>query len=351
MYYLSFQDHNTLLLSVANNKAAIVSEAPIGESLIIFYNYYNQYRTHRFDKYGIDDDMTLKLCDDDFPESQKHKIVCGLPLTALFYEQARREQILEVDGFDLTYQGVDENYALTKLLNQIQRAYSDLRAVLSAHPGTENDDTKRFQQTAYLFTHSESDENDRTVFVPNRFDVSFVLLDGKVTQVYAVKSLYDYLALDFYHTFFCANNVKKVCICPTCRTSFRAGYKNKVYCSKKCKDADIEENNDKSPYYRKYRYLRQYHNRKLNDLRSVKTDSNAEVQRMQKAYDAWIEWARQEFEAATQKCQVQKKAKLDELSGRGINPYRINWEIECESVESFGERLKSKWKQLLEETK
>lgn len=83
----------------------------------------------------------------------------------------------------------------------------------------------------------------------------------------------------------------------------------------------------------------------------MKTDSDAEVQRMQKAYDAWVEWARQEFETATKKYEAQKNAKLDELSGRGVNPYRINWEIECESVENFGERLKSKWKQLLEETK
>lgn len=351
MYYLSFQGHNARLLSVSNDKATIVSEAPIGESLITFYNYYNQYRTHRFVGYEIDDDMTLAPCSDDFAEVQKREIVFGLPLTALFYEQARQEQILESDDIDAACQAVDEDYALTKLLNQIQYAYSDLHVALSAHPGMENDDAKKFQQAAYLFTHCESDENDCTVFVPNRFNVSFVLLDGKVMQVYAVKSLYDYLALDFYHTFFWSDNMKKVCICPTCRTAFRAGYKNKVYCSKKCKDDDIEKSNSKSSYYRKYRYLRQYHNRKLNNLRSMKTDSDAEVQRMQKAYDAWVEWARQEFETATKKYEAQKNAKLDELSGRGVNPYRINWEIECESVENFGERLKSKWKQLLEETK
>lgn len=351
MYYLSFQDHDALLLSVVNDKVTIVSEALIGESLITFYNYYNQYRTHHFDEYGIDNDITLKLCNDKFPKSQKHEIVCGLPLTALFYEEALKEQIWEVDDIDDTYQGEDENHALTKLLNQIQCVYSDLHAALSAHPGMENNDTKRFQQVAYLFSHSELDENDRTVFVPNRFNVSFVLLDGKVTQVYAVKSLYDYLALDFYHTFFWADNVKKVCICPTCRTAFRAGYKNKIYCSKKCKDADIEETNNKSPYYRKYRYLRQYHNRQLNSLRSMKTDSDAKVQKMQKVYDVWVEWARQEFEVATQKYETQKNVKLKELSARESDPYCINWKLEYESAESFGERLKSKWKQLLEEAK
>ena len=55
--------------------------------------------------------------------------------------------------------------------------------------------------------------------------------------------------------------------------------------------------------------------------------SPTQVQKLQDAYDAWNEWARVEFEKATEVYSLMQRGKQ-------------------ESVEEFGERLKGKWKSL-----
>lgn len=157
----------------------------------------------------------------------------------------------------------------------------------------------------------------------------FALLNNKIVQVYSVKDLYDYLSLDFYYANYASESAKRIAICPCCKRAFRLSQRNKVYCSKACKDKSIRVNNKKDPYYSKYRYLQQYNNRQLNKLRKQMADSPQQTQKLQDAYNTWNEWARSEYERVS----------------------NITYHEQQESIEKFGECLKEKWKGLMREAK
>lgn len=155
------------------------------------------------------------------------------------------------------------------------------------------------------------------------------LLNNKIVQVYSVKDLYDYLSIDFYYANYASESAKRIAICPCCKRAFRLSQRNKVYCSKACKDKSIRVNNKKDPYYSKYRYLQQYNNRQLNKLRKQMADSPQQTQKLQDAYNTWNEWARSEYERVS----------------------NITYHEQQESIEKFGECLKEKWKGLMREAK
>ena len=206
--------------------------------------------------------------------------------------------------------------ALTYTCNLIQSAFSDLNAVFSECSNVNKADMLQSDKALNLFKF-------------DKFAASFVLLDNKIVLGYTVNSLYEYLKLDFYHANLSPDSVKHISICPYCGKAFRMNQRNNLYCSKACKDKGIRANNKKSPYYSKYRYLQQYHNRQLNRLRSKMADSLPEMQQLQNAYDTWNEWARTEYEQTTR-------------------DYNLGQQKEQESVEDFSERLKRKWKTLTE---
>ena len=239
--------------------------------------------------------------------------------------------------------------ALTYTRNLVQYAFSDLDAAFSERPGADDTSTQRFDKTVYLFTHEELVDG-QTVFKPNQFTTSFVSLNNRIVLVYAVKNLYEYIALDFYHVYFSSDSIKQVAVCPCCKKAFRKSQQNKLYCSKSCKDKSIKANNKKSPYYSKYRYLQQYHNRQLNELRSQKTDSSPQVQKLQGIYDTWNEWAHSEYAESTKIYRLKQEEQLKFILN--VSAYRKAQtdgtipDFETESAEEFGERLKAKWKEL-----
>ena len=106
--------------------------------------------------------------------------------------------------------------ALTYTRNLVQHAFSDLDAAFSERPGADDTSTQRFDKTVYLFTHEEL-EDGQTVFKPNQFTTSFVSLNNRIVLVYAVKNLYEYIALDFYHVYFSSDSIKQVAVCPCCK--------------------------------------------------------------------------------------------------------------------------------------
>ena len=206
---------------------------------------------------------------------------------------------------------------MTYTRNLVQQAFSELDTIFSEYHDTNN-----------TSAHKEPDGSQIT-FIPKQVTTTFALLDNRVVQVYSVKDLYDYLSIDFYYANYASESAKRIAICPCCKKAFRLSQRNKVYCGKACKDKSILANNKKDPYYSKYRYLQQYHNRQLNKLRKQMADSPQQTQKLQDAYDAWNEWARSEYE-------------------RGSN---ITNHEQQESIEEFGERLKKKWKSLMREAK
>lgn len=330
--------YNEMLLQVAlhDNKATVISKQEIGTETINFYNYFAKYRLSPKEQL-----LKLTTC----PDKEAIEIISGQSLVNQFFLDYISSR---TDIYPQSKQTATEE-ALTYTRNLVQYAFSDLDAAFSERPSADDTSTQRFDKTVYLFTHEEL-EDGQTVFKPTQFTTSFVLLDNKIVLVYMVKSLYEYLALDFYHIYFSSDSVKQVAVCPCCKRAFRMSQRNNLYCSKSCKDKHIKTINKKSPYYSKYRYLQQYHNRQLNELRSQKTDSSPQVQKLQGIYDTWNEWAHSEYEKSTKiyrlKQEEQQKFILNVRAYRKAQADGKFPDFETESAEEFGERLKAKWQEL-----
>lgn len=299
---IAFCDGMLLQLDLSTSSPTIVSKRGIGKATINFYNYFSRYRSSPKEE-------SLNLL--SRPDKEVLEIISEQSLANQFFlDYASSRQ-----GISVKNQQNATKEALTYTCNLIQSAFSDLNAAFSERSNVNKANTPQSNNLPNLFK-------------VDKFAASFVLLDNKIVLVYTVNSLCEYLKLDFYHANLSPDSVKHVSICPYCGKAFRMSQRNNLYCSKACKDKSIRANNKKSPYYSKYRYLQQYHNRQLNRQRSQMADSLPKIERLQNAYDTWNKWARTEYEQATRvyNCEQQK---------------------EQESVENFGERLKKKWKALI----
>lgn len=298
---IAFCNGMLLQLDLSTSSPTIVSKQGIGTETINFYNYFSRYRSSPKEE-------SLNLL--SRPDKEVLEIISEQSLANQFFlDYANSRQ-----GISVKNQQNATKEALTYTCNLIQSTFSDLNAVFSEYSNANKADTLQSDKAPNLFKF-------------DKFAASFVLLDNKIVLVYTVNSLYEYLKLDFYYANLSPDSVKHVSICPYCGKAFRMSQRNNLYCSKACKDKSIRANNKKSPYYSKYRYLQQYHNRQLNRLRSKMADSLPEMQQLQNAYDTWNKWARAEYEQATR-------------------VYNFGQQKEKESVENFGERLKKKWKAL-----
>lgn len=300
---ITFCNGMLLQLDLSTSSPTIVSKQGIGTATIDFYNYFSCYRSSPKEEF-------LNLL--NRPDKEVLEIISEQSLANQFFlDYANSHQCISTKN-----QQDSTKEALTYTCNLIQSAFSDLNAVFSECSNVNKADTLQSDKASNMFKF-------------DKFAASFVLLDNKIVLVYTVNSLNEYLKLDFYHANLSPDSVKRVSICPYCGKAFRMSQRNNLYCSKVCKDKCIRANNKKSPYYSKYRYLQQYHNRQLSRLRSKMADSLPEMQQLQNAYDTWNEWARTEYEQATR-------------------DYNLGQQKEQESVEDFSERLKRKWKTLTE---
>ncbi len=295
---IAFCDGMLLQVALHNSKATVLSKREIGTDTINFYNYFSK-------DWLLPEGRLLKLsnCSDD----EAIDIIFGQPLVKQFRLDSSSSR---ADASTQSNQAAAKE-ALTYTRNLVQQAFSELDAVFS-----ELHDTKE-------------PDGSKVVFMPKQIITTFALLNNKIVQVYTVKDVYDYLSLDFYYATYPSEPVKRIAICPCCKRAFRLSQRNKVYCSKACKDKSIRANNKKDPYYSKYRYLQQYNNRQLNKLRKQMADSPQQALKLQDAYNTWNEWARSEYERVSD----------------------ITNHEQQESIEEFGERLKEKWKGLMREAK
>lgn len=288
---IAFCDGMLLQVTLHDNKATVLSKQKTGTTTMDFYNYFAKYRLSP-------ERSLLKLL--NCPDDKTIEIISEQPLVNQFFSDC-------IDTHQKDGQAAAKD-AIAYTCNLIQNAFSGLDAALSMSPDA---DTQRA-------------ERSRTLFRANQFTMVFALLDNRIVPVYAVSSLLEYLLLDLYHANFSSGSTKKIAVCLCCKKAFRLGQRNKVYCSKYCKDKSIRANNSKDPYYSKYRYLQQYNNRQLNKRRRTMVDSSPQTQKLQDAYAAWNEWARSEYK---------------QVSGISDHTQRV-------TVEEFGERLKERWKAL-----
>ncbi len=342
---ITFCDGMLLQVSLSDNTATMISKQEVGNEIMNFYNHFSLYK-------AFPDGQLLNLYPDSDSDSDADKatadkyaikIINSYPLTKKFYSDSLDASLALYSKEDAIHRSV------IFLCNCIQNTFSNLDAALSEHPDTGSSNSERFNKAIYMFTHEDL-EDVKTVFKSNPYPATFVLLDSKIIQVYTVQSLVEYLSLDFFYTYFSSDSIKQIAVCPCCKKAFRMSQRNKLYCSKSCKDKSIKANNNRSPYYSKFRYLQQYHNRQLNELRSQKTDSSPQVQRLQGIYDTWNEWARSEYEQATHAYNLAQQKKFEFIIN--VSAYRQAQannsfpDFETESDEEFGERLKAKWKEL-----
>ena len=172
---ITFCDGMLLQVDLYDNKATVRSKQEIGTETINFYNYFAQYRLSP-------KEQLLKLS--NCPDKEAIEIISGQPLVNQFFLDYINGR---TDIYPQSKQAATEE-ALTYTLNLVQYAFSDLDAAFSERPGADDTSTQRFDKTVYLFTHEEL-EDGQTVFKPNQFTTSFVLLDNKIVLVYTVKSL------------------------------------------------------------------------------------------------------------------------------------------------------------------
>lgn len=256
---ITFCNGMLLQLDLSNSSPTIVSKQGIGTATIDFYNYFSCYRSSPKEEF-------LNLL--SRPDKEVLEIISEQSLANQFFlDYANSHQCISTKN-----QQDSTKEALTYTCNLIQSAFSDLNAVFSECSNVNKADMLQSDKALNLFKF-------------DKFAASFVLLDNKIVLGYTVNSLYEYLKLDFYHANLSPDSVKHISICPYCGKAFRMNQRNNLYCSKACKDKGIRANNKKSPYYSKYRYLQQYHNRQLNRLRSKMADSLPEMQQLQNAYD------------------------------------------------------------------
>lgn len=267
---IAFCDGMLLQLDLLTSSPTIVSKRGIGTTTIDFYNYFSRYRSSPKEE-------SLNLL--SRPDKEVLEIISEQSLANQFFlDYASSRQ-----GISVKNQQNTTREDLVAICNLIQNAFSDLNAVFSECSNVNKADTLQSDKALNLFKF-------------DKFTASFVLLGNKIVLVYTVNSLYEYLELDFYHANLAPDSVKYVSICPCCGRAFRMSQRNNLYCSKACKDKCIRANNKKNPYYSKYRYLQQYHNRQLNRLRSQMADSLPKIERLQNTYDTWNKWARTEYE-------------------------------------------------------
>lgn len=296
---IAFCDGMLLQVVLHGGKATVLSKREIGADTINFYNYFAKHRLSY--KEPI---LNLSNCSD----TEAIEIISSQPLVNQFYLDA----ISNHSGTSTKSNQATTQEALNYTQNLVQHTFSELDTAFSER----------------LSTHGDSG-NVQTIFMPKQITTIFALIDDRIVQVYSVKDLYDYLSLDFYYANYASESAKRIAICPCCKRAFRLSQRNKVYCSKACKDKSIWVNNKKDPYYSKYRYLQQYNNRQLNKLRKQMADSPQQMQKLQDAYNTWNEWARSEYERVS----------------------NITYHEQQESIEKFGECLKEKWKGLMREAK
>lgn len=295
---ITFCDGMLMQVVLQDDKAIVLSKQEIGTEAVNFYNYFAKYRLSP-------EEPVLKLS--NCSDSKAVEIISGQPIVNQFY-------LNSISNYQNRQAAAKE--ALTNTRNLVQQAFSDLDDAFSERHGTS------------ITSAYREPNGGQGAFMPKQVTTTFALLNNRIVQVYTVKDLYEYLALDFCHANYPSEPVKQIAICPCCKKAFRKSQRNKVYCSKACKDQSIKENNRKaSPYYAKYRYLQQYNNRRLNKWRRQMAGLPTQVQKLQDAYDTWNEWARVEFEQATKTYSFMEQGKQ-------------------EGVEEFGERLKGKWKSL-----
>lgn len=279
--YITFYQDSLMHVKMNGNKITPLTIQPVGQALIKFYNY--------FKKFAVSPESQLLTIYDADCEAEKTKLEAIIQKASPVYEEFLQEEISRMKR-DINTDDV-EQYALGVVISNIQNAYSGLAQCVPYA------NQRGGLQDAFILTEPDFDDPSGVNFIPIKYAMFFANYENQIVQIYDVRSVYEYICLDYYHTFF-DSTIKKVELCPNCGKMFRQTRKDQQYCSQRCKEKRINSRNNQNPYYAAYRYLQQYFNRQLNQLRDEKTDNHPDAIAMQQAYNQWKKWARKQVERA-----------------------------------------------------
>ncbi len=114
-------------------------------------------------------------------------------------------------------------------------------------------------------------------------------------QVYDVYTLQEALVVELieYQKFVECSVLPPLKICPQCQTCFTSKRIDALFCSQNCVEKNFKKEKKKEIYYKKYRSLQQYYNKKMNQW-CQKNPPSAETYKKQ--YALWQALAKREYE-------------------------------------------------------
>lgn len=114
-------------------------------------------------------------------------------------------------------------------------------------------------------------------------------------QVYEINTLQEALAVELieYQKLVECDVLPPLKICPQCQTCFTSKRIDALYCSQNCVEKNFKKEKKKDVYYKKYRSLQQYYNKKMN-LWCQRNPSSTELYKKQ--YTLWQILSKKEYE-------------------------------------------------------
>lgn len=114
-------------------------------------------------------------------------------------------------------------------------------------------------------------------------------------QVYDIHTLQEALVVELieYQKFVECSVLPPLKICPQCQTCFTSKRIDALFCSQNCVEKNFKKEKKKDIYYKKYRSLQQYYNKKMNQWCQKNPPS---TETYKKQYALWQVLAKREYE-------------------------------------------------------
>lgn len=114
-------------------------------------------------------------------------------------------------------------------------------------------------------------------------------------QVYDVNTLQQAMLVELieYQKFVECYALPPLKICPQCQTCFTSKRTDAIFCSQNCVEKNFKKEKKKDVYYKKYRSLQQYYNKKMNRWCQINPNF---TETYKKQYALWQTLAKREYE-------------------------------------------------------
>jgi len=194
----------------------------------------------------------------------------------------KKELLFDKKIFSTTEKQIEQLHTLIfetiKILSQNLHLQSNVNAFSS------------FQKLPILYELNSSQKNKLSFSIHYEYEPSIGFI-----QVYDVNTLHQALIVELieYQKFVECSVLPPFKICPQCQTCFTSKRIDALFCSQNCVEKNFKKEKKKDVYYKKYRSLQQYYNKKMNQW-CQKNPLSAELYKKQ--YALWQTLSKREYE-------------------------------------------------------